>query len=153
MGALRYCSRCGCEYDQAICACPECKNPEFGLRPDVLTERWREDMEPVYFVPQDKAVVKRVCTRKHAEGHVCDRPHAVPADAVWSGTDRGRAEEVTGEFKLARREKRRAARRWEREKIALANKQMTAAPAFSTYARQLLERHLASRPTTEVKIA
>lgn len=109
--------------------------------------------EKTYFIPQDKARVVVVCKAKHKDGYICSRPHAVPANAVWSGTDRGRADEVVGEFKLARRENKKALRRWGQQKDNIAAAARSAAPAFKGYAKSLLESHCRLEPKLEVKIA
>lgn len=36
----RYCTRCGCAYPQTKAPCPECKNPEFSTKPDILHTHW-----------------------------------------------------------------------------------------------------------------
>lgn len=42
---MRYCGCCGCQRDDSVGYCQECRSPEFSTEPTILTEGWERRAE------------------------------------------------------------------------------------------------------------
>lgn len=96
---------------------------------------------------------RRLCVKRHKPGgKPCEKPHAVPADALWSGdVNLDLRGDFVIEVRQERNEWRKALRRWERKLLRLRRQFESAAPAFRTYAASLLVRHEAALPAASFR--